>query len=210
MSQITTKTYPRAKEKIRVKTIAGLESPEELKRVKDFVSKIYTESGYSHSSWKNINYDPWSTWFYAEEENTDEILAAMRIIEKKPDNVIPLEVAVVWGQPLLKQYKVIEDNVADWNSVSFLPTSKSGRACAILFKSVAKHCLEKNYSIVYGMYNPESKGIERIYFRAGVTHSQKYPDLMYFPGFYLKGEFCQFRIIEIKKESLQEIASNLS
>ncbi|MDI7219582.1 LBL_2463 family protein [Leptospira santarosai] len=207
MSQLTTKTRVLTKEKFEVKTIVGLESLEELKRVKDFVSKIYTESGYSHSSWKNINYDPWSTWFYIEDNN--EILAAMRIIEKKLDNVIPLEVAVVWGQPPLKQYKVQEDNVADWNSVSFLPTSKSGRACTILFKSVAKHCLDKNYSMVYGMYNPESKGIERIYFRAGVAHSQKYPDLMYFPGFYMNGEFCHFRVIEIKKESLQKISSYL-
>ncbi|EMJ94479.1 hypothetical protein LEP1GSC193_0318 [Leptospira alstonii serovar Pingchang str. 80-412] len=195
MSQTTTKLHSFVKEKLEVKTILGLESPDELKRIKDFVSKIYSESGYSHSSWKNINYDPWSTWFYVEDSR--EILAAMRIIEKKPENVIPLEVAVVWGQPSpLKQYKVIEENVADWNSVAFLPTSKSGRACASLFKIVAKHCLEKNYAMVYGMYNPDSKGIERIYFKAGVVHSEKYPDLMYFPGFYLNEEFCQFKSLK--------------
>lgn len=68
-------------EEIKVKKLIGLDEPEELNKVKLFVSKIYKDAGYSNSPWKDIDhYDLWSTWFYVEENG--QIFSAMRITEK--------------------------------------------------------------------------------------------------------------------------------
>ncbi|WP_061250038.1 LBL_2463 family protein [Leptospira alstonii] len=196
-------------EQTEVKKIVGLEAPEELERVKSFVSKVYQNAGYSHSPWKNIDhYDPWSTWFYVEEN--EKILSAMRITEKKPCNFIPLEVALYKNDLFPpKRYAVIEENVADWNAVAFQQNLKGAKAARANFIAVADHCVEKGYEIVYGMYNPVLTGIERIYLREGATHSIKYPGPMYFPGLYMNGEIPWFEVLEIGKESLQEIASKI-
>ncbi|TGK39191.1 hypothetical protein EHQ12_00600 [Leptospira gomenensis] len=195
-------------EKLAVQKISGLESPHLLQKIKDFVSKIYTDAGYTDSPWKNVNYDPWSTWFYVEGE--EGILAAMRITEKFPWNFIPLEAALIQGSEFPpKRYAVIEENVADWNSVAFTRSANGGKAAKVTFIETAKHCVLKGYDMVYGMYNPKLTGIERIYFREGALESVRYPGPMYFPGFYLNGELSWLQVVEIGKECLQKIASKL-
>ncbi|MBM9499702.1 hypothetical protein JWG44_05485 [Leptospira sp. 201903071] len=191
--------------------ISGSDFPEELNRVKSFVSRIYKEAGYSDSDWKNINYDPWSTWFYV--DDFGEIIAAMRIIEKKPNNFIPLEVAVILqgegDTTSPRRYAVIEENVADWNAVAFQLSQFGWRTVKILFRTVAKYCAEKGYEKVYGMYNPSLKGIEKLYLKEGSVLSQKYPGPVFFPGFNLLNEQSTFQVIELGKETLQKIASKL-
>ncbi|MDV6237332.1 hypothetical protein CH379_016995 [Leptospira ellisii] len=195
-------------ERLAVKKISGLESPDLLQKIKDFISKIYSDAGYTDSPWKNVNYDLWSTWFYVEEE--EGILAAMRITEKFPWNFIPLEVALIQGNDFPpKRYGVIEENVADWNSVAFIKSAKGGKAAKLTFIETARYCVTKGYDMVYGMYNPKLTGIERIYFREGALESERYTGPMYFPGFYLNGEMSWFRVVEIGKECLQKIASKL-
>ncbi|UOG39118.1 hypothetical protein MAL08_07535 [Leptospira noguchii] len=191
-------------EQIKVKKLIGLSEQEELNKIKSFVSKIYEDAGYSNSPWKNIDhYDLWSTWFYVEENG--QILSAMRVTEKKPFNFIPLEVALFKNEQFPpKRYAVLEENVADWNSVAFIQNVKGAKAN---FIAVAEHCITKEYNTVYGMYNPKLSGIERIYLREGAVLSVRYPGPMYFPGLYLKGEIPWFEVIEIRKESLQKIAS---
>ncbi|MCH1911635.1 hypothetical protein L9Z41_03385 [Leptospira noguchii] len=194
-------------EQIKVKKLIGLSEQEELNKIKSFVSKIYEDAGYSNSPWKNIDhYDLWSIWFYVEENG--QILSAMRITEKKPFNFIPLEVALFKDEQFPpKRYAVLEENVADWNSVAFIQNVKGAKAAKANFIAVAEHCITKEYNTVYGMYNPKLSGIERIYLREGAEISVKYPGPMYFPGLYLKGEIPWFEVIEIRKESLQKIAS---
>lgn len=141
-------------------------------------------------------------------EENGQIFSAMRITEKKPCNFIPLEVALFKDEKLPpKRYAVIEENVADWNSVAFIQNVKGAKAAKDNFIAVAAYCVSKGYDIVYGMYNPKLSGIERIYLREGAVISDKYPGPMYFPGLYLKGEIPWFKVIEIGKESLQKIAS---
>ncbi|WP_425529216.1 LBL_2463 family protein [Leptospira stimsonii] len=214
MSNVLETKPDQSKEKIVVKMIFGTEHPAELKRVKSFVTKIYREAGYSDSEWKNINYDPWSTWFYV--DDFGEILAAMRIIEKKPNNFIPLEVACIYDEKTYKKkgipkrrYAVIEKNVADWNAVAFQLSQLGWRTVKILFRTVAKYCAEKGYRKVYGMYNPTLKGIEKLYLKEGSVLSKKYPGPVFFPGFNLLNEQSTFQVIELGKETLQKIASKL-
>ncbi|EMO53206.1 LBL_2463 family protein [Leptospira noguchii] len=194
-------------EQIKVKKLIGLGEQEELNKIKSFVFKVYEDAGYSNSPWKNIDhYDLWSIWFYVEENG--QILSAMRITEKKPFNFIPLEVALFKDEQFPpKRYAVLEENVADWNSVAFIQNVKGAKAAKANFIAVAEHCITKEYNTVYGMYNPKLSGIERIYLREGAEISVKYPGPMYFPGLYLKGEIPWFEVIEIRKESLQKIAS---
>lgn len=179
-----------------------------LKKIKDFVLNKFLEANYSISPWKDRNYDPWSTWFWVEEN--DKILSAMRIVEKVPENCIPLEIAVIYGtkNPVLR-YAVLEKNVADWNAVAFERTRTGWYAAKKTFRTVAKHCVEKGYEVVYGMYNPKLKGIEKLYLSEGAVFSKRYSNMVYFPGFNLNGDLSTFRVIELKNVSLQNIASKL-
>ncbi|XDD52050.1 hypothetical protein AB3N59_15060 [Leptospira sp. WS92.C1] len=197
-------------ERLAVKRLVGLESPEDLQKIKDFVSEVYLNAGYSNSPWKNIDYDPWSIWFYVEGEGG--ILCAMRIVEKYPWNFIPLEVALIHGKKNgpSKRYAVIEENVADWNGVAFVQTREAWVEAKKTFRAVAQFCLERNYDMVYGMYPLELVGIAHVYLNAGAVISKKYVGPMYFPEFNLKGEECLLNVIEIGKGALQEIASKTS
>ncbi|EMJ92766.1 LBL_2463 family protein [Leptospira alstonii] len=192
-------------EQTEVKKIVGLEAPEELERVKSFVSKVYQNAGYSHSPWKSINYDPWSTWFYA--EGQDGLLAAMRIVEKFPWNFIPLEVAIVHRSEPKMRYAVIEENVADWSAVAFQQTREAWKEAKRISGEVAKHCIEKGYEIIYGMYPLELVGIKNVYLNEGAVASEKYVGPMYFPDFYLRGKTCLLNVIELEKPALQKLAS---
>ncbi|MBM9502896.1 hypothetical protein JWG44_21830 [Leptospira sp. 201903071] len=188
--------------------MVGLENPEQLIRVKEFIRSVFVAGGYTKSAYTAVDLDPWSTWFYVK-NSADEILSAMRVVEKKPNNFLPLEMAVIEGSYPPKRYALIEENVADWNNVAFLNTRSGWRAAVINFCSVAKHCLEKNYTTTYGFYDPKMKSIVRIYSSAGAKLSEKYNQLVFFPGSSLNGEPVFLNIIEIPKASLQIIASKI-
>lgn len=180
----------------------------DLQRIKEFVEKKYSEARYSNSRWKNQNYDPWSTWFWVEKKG--KILSAMRIVEKVPENCIPLEIAVIYGtKSQTLRYAVLEENVADWNAVAFELSRTGWYAAKKTFRTVAKYCADKGYDIVYGLYNPILRGIEKLYLSEGAVFSERYPGPVYFPGFYLNGELSKFHVIELEKETLQNIASKL-
>lgn len=179
-----------------------------FERLKVFIFKVFEKGGYSDSRWKNQNYDLWTTWFWIDCE--DKILAAMRIIEKVPENSIPLEVAVIdnGGEPATR-YAVIEENVADWNSVAFELTKTGAKAAKKTFRTVAKYCFERGFETVYGLYNPNLLGIEKLYLKEGAELSKRYSSQVYFPGFHLNGELAKFNVIELKRETLRVIASKL-
>lgn len=103
--------------------IRGLENPFKLSHVKEFIGKVFASKGYNKSPYASVDLDPWSIWFYVTNFSTGEILSAMRIVEKKPNNFIPIEMGVIYGSQPQKRYVVIEKNVADWNSVAFLRTA---------------------------------------------------------------------------------------
>ncbi|AXR66142.1 LBL_2463 family protein [Leptospira mayottensis] len=194
-----------------VKIITANDSLSELTRVKEYVTEKFKEAGYSDSPWRRFNYDEWSTWFYY--ENNGEILAVMRLVEKKPWNIVPLEFAVIYDEKEVvpqRRYAVIEDNVADWNAVAFETTLEGWVAAKRTFRTVARYCVEKGYNIVYGMYPVSLKSIRMFYKKSGAVDSLRFFDRVYFPGFYLKGELCYLNVIELEKETLQEIASKSS
>lgn len=180
---------------------------ETLNRLREFISKIFEKGGYSDSPWRNHNYDPWATWFWV--EHGKRILATMRIIEKAPENWIPLEIAVIddGGNPAMR-YAVVENNVADWNSIAFEPTKFGVYAAKSTFRTVAKYCFEKGFEVVYGLYNTKQFGIKRLYFGAGAMRSNRYSSEVYFPDFRFKGELAKFHVIELKPETLKRIAFN--
>ncbi|AJR13508.1 hypothetical protein LIL_10906 [Leptospira interrogans serovar Linhai str. 56609] len=194
-----------------VKLVSGNESERELNRIKDFVNKIYDSAGYSKTPWRGFNYDEWSTWFYYEQDG--EILAVMRIVEKKPWNLIPLELALIVDEEKkypYRRYAVIEEKVADWNSVAFVSTHEGWRAAKKTFRAVAKFCIDQDYSIVYGMYPLALKSIGLFYKKSGAVDSHRYFDRVFYPGFSLKGKPCILNVIELEKETLQKIASKAS
>lgn len=188
--------------------IVGLGNPIDLARVKEFIRSVFVAGGYTKSAYTAVDLDPWSTWFYV--TNLEgEILSAMRVVEKKPNNFLPIEMAVIEGINPTMRYAVIEENVADWNNVAFLNSRSGWQAAVLNFCSVAKHCLEKNYKTVYGFYDPKMKSIVRIYTSAGAKLSEKYNRLVSFPGSSLNGEPVMLNIIEIPKASLQKVASKI-
>ncbi|MBM9500563.1 hypothetical protein JWG44_09920 [Leptospira sp. 201903071] len=191
------------------KSIQGVENPIELARVKNFIRFVFTTAGYNKSEYASVNLDPWSTWFYVMDEE-GAILSAMRVVEKKPNNFIPLELGVILGSNPPQRYAVIEKKVADWNNVAFINSPKGGRAALQNFQMVAKHCIEQGYEKVYGMYPQRSKAIERIYFSAGAQKSTQFRIPIYFPGDYSNGELVLLNPIEINKTSLQKIAARRS
>ncbi|EQA43517.1 hypothetical protein LEP1GSC050_1361 [Leptospira broomii serovar Hurstbridge str. 5399] len=187
--------------------IENCSDPVGLAETKEFIDRIFRTAGYTKSPYKNINLDSWSTWFYIRHKG--KIISAMRVVEKVPGNFIPLEQVVIVGSSPHKRYAIIEDNVADWNSVAFETTVTGIKAAYINFKIVAKFCILKGYETVYGMYNPQLKGIESLYINHGAEISKKYLGPVFFPGFYLNGKLAHFNVIELKKKALQEVASQL-
>ncbi|WP_225913620.1 LBL_2463 family protein [Leptospira yasudae] len=190
-------------------TIVGLENPYELIKVKEFIRSVFMAYGYNKSAYTTVDLDPWSTWFYVSDV-TGKILSAMRVVEKKPNNYIPIEMAVIEGSAPLMRYAVVEENVADWNNVAFINSYSGWRAARKNFIMVARHCIRKNYKKVYGFYDPTMRAIVRIYTTAGVELSKNFDKLVFFPGSSLNNEPVKLNIIEIPKASLQKIASKIT
>ncbi|WP_061248522.1 LBL_2463 family protein [Leptospira alstonii] len=170
--------------------------------LKDFVFSINQSAGNSYSR-KDDGLDPDSTWFFVTFEN--EISSCMRIVVKKPENQIPFENGFILNSPD-RQYKVTATNVADWNSVAFLPSLKGAKAAKFNFACVAQYCLEQNFDLIYGVFNDERKGIGRIYLEAGAKISQEFPEKIFYKDFRTYGARATFTIIEIEKNSLQKLS----
>lgn len=176
-----------------------------LQTLKDFVFTINQKAGNSYPR-QDDGLDHDSTWFFVTFEN--EILSCMRIVVKTPENQIPLEKGFIFNSSN-QQYRVAANNVADWNSVAFLPSLQGAKAAKFNFACVAKYCLEQNFDIVYGMFNDERKGIGRIYLEAGAKISKEFPRKIFFKDFLTYGETATFTIIEIEKKSLQKLSGTL-
>ncbi len=175
----------------------------DLDKVKEFGKSIYREAGYSDYETKNL--DEWSVWFYVTYEG--ELQAATRIVIKTEENQIPLEIAL--RHPSGTNYSITNTNVADWNSVTFRQTIIGALSFKIAAKAVAQYCIDRKFGLVYGMINPTWSGLQRVYFDNGAVHSEKYSDLVYYPGCFLRGELALFKLIEIGENALQNIASKL-
>lgn len=175
----------------------------DLDKVKEFGKSIYRSAGYSDYETKNL--DEWSVWFYVTYEG--ELQAATRIVTKTEENQIPLEIAV--RHPSGKNYRITNTNVADWNSVTFRQTIIGALSFKIAARAVAQYCIDQKFSIVYGMINPTWSGLHRVYMDNGAILSEKYSDLVYYPGCFLRGELAYFKLIEIGENALQNIASKL-
>ncbi|TGK14034.1 hypothetical protein EHO60_01440 [Leptospira fletcheri] len=175
-----------------------------ISRIKEFLKKANEEVGNQDSEWRTFDLDPWSVWFAM--MKGEEIFSVMRVVEKRPNNLIPLEIGVIHGSEP-RRYAVLDRNVADWNSVAFLRTPRGSYAAFLNCGCVADYCVKRNYSRVFGMYSPFRKGIERVYLASGAIHCVEYPGPIYFPNFLCNGELVLFKTIEIPKKSLLEIAS---
>lgn len=192
---------------LHVIRLVGLENPQELQNVKKFASNVFLQSGYTKSLYTTVDMDPWSTWFYVREGS--EILAAMRIVEKKPMNLIPLELGIIKESDPIQRYAVIGENIADWNSVSFLLSKKGARAALSTFHAAANFCLEKNFDMIYGFYHKKVNPIVKLYTSIGAIPSEKYPKEVYFPECYYREELVYLTPIEINKVALQKIRTKL-
>lgn len=200
--------------------IDGAKSISPLTEIKNFIKHMNDEVGNEDSDWRAFDLDRWSVWFVV--TNNCEILSTMRVVTKRPNNLIPLEIGLVAegmessgvaiedairNKP--RRYAVLDDKSADWNSVAFPPTKQGYQAAALNFGCVAKYCVEQDFSRVFGMYSPFRKGIERVYKRAGAIRSSDFPGPIFFPGFKCNGNLVLFQIIEIPKKSLQKLALGL-
>ncbi|EKO32228.1 LBL_2463 family protein [Leptospira santarosai] len=176
-----------------------------LQTLKDFVFTINNKAGNFYPK-KDDELDSDSTWFFVTFE--DEIFSCMRIVVKTPKNKIPLENGFILNSSY-QQYKVTSSNVADWNSVAFLPSLQGAKSAKFNFACVAQYCLEQNFNLIYGMFNDERKGIGRIYLEAGAKISKEFPKKIFFKDFLTYGETATFTIIEIEKNSLQKLSEIL-
>ncbi|WP_061233980.1 LBL_2463 family protein [Leptospira interrogans] len=192
--------------KFHVIRLIGLENKPELENIKNFSNTIFEKVGYSKPL-DSIDLDPWSTWFYIREGS--EILAAMRIVEKKPNNLIPLELGIIKDSEPIQRYAVIGNNIADWNSVSFLLTKKGWLAAVQTFHAAAQYCIDKNFDIIYGFYHKKISSIVKLYTSIGAIISKKYEKEVYFPECYHNNEPVYLTPIEINKDALQKIRSRL-
>ncbi|OOV40174.1 hypothetical protein B1J93_17645 [Leptospira kirschneri serovar Pomona] len=192
--------------KFHVIRLSGLENKPELKNIKNFSNTVFEKVGYSKPL-DSIDLDPWSTWFYVREGS--EILAAMRIVEKKPNNLIPLELGIIKDTEPNQRYAVIGDNIADWNSVSFLLTKKGWLAAVQTFHAAAQYCIDKNFDIIYGFYHKKITSIVKLYNSIGAIISKKYEKEVYFPECYHNNELVYLTPIEINKDALQKIRTRL-
>ncbi|WP_061254587.1 LBL_2463 family protein [Leptospira interrogans] len=205
MSLVIQKTKPI--NKFHVMRLSGLENQEELNHVKKFASKIFNNFGYTKSLYTAVDMDAWSTWFYVREGS--EILAAMRIVEKKPNNLIPLELGIIKDTEPYQRYAVIGDNIADWNSVSFVLSIKGSWAALATFQAAAQYCIDKNFDMVYGFYHKNVSSIVKLYTSIGAIPSKKYEKEVYFPECYHNNELVYLTPIEIPKVALQKIRTRL-
>lgn len=205
MSLVIQKTKPISK--FHVMRLSGLENQEELNHVKKFASKIFNNFGYTKSLYTAVDMDAWSTWFYVREGS--EILAAMRIVEKKPNNLIPLELGIIKDTEPYQRYAVIGDNIADWNSVSFVLSIKGSWAALATFQAAAQYCIDKNFDMVYGFYHKNVSSIVKLYTSIGAVTSKKYTKEVYFPECYYNNEPVYLTPIEIPKVALQKIRTRL-
>ncbi|EKP03615.1 hypothetical protein LEP1GSC018_0051 [Leptospira kirschneri str. 2008720114] len=192
--------------KFHVIRLSGLENKPELKNIKNFSNTVFEKVGYSKPL-DSIDLDPWSTWFYVREGS--EILAAMRIVEKKPNNLIPLELGIIKDSKPIQRYAVIGNNIADWNSVSFLLTKKGWLAAVQTFHAAAQYCIDKNFDIIYGFYHKKITSIVKLYNSIGAIISKKYEKEVYFPECYHNNELVYLTPIEINKDALQKIRTRL-
>ncbi|WP_061234787.1 LBL_2463 family protein [Leptospira interrogans] len=192
--------------KFHVMRLIGLENKPELENIKNFSNTVFEKVGYSKPL-DSMNLDPWSTWFYVREGS--EILAAMRIVEKKPNNFIPLELGIIKDTEPNQRYAVINDNIADWNSVSFEYSKKGCWAALATFKAAAQYCIDKNFDIVYGFYHKKIHPIVKLYTSIGAITSKKYEKEVYFPECYYNNELVYLTPIEINKDALQKIRTRL-
>ncbi|QCO35674.1 LBL_2463 family protein [Leptospira interrogans] len=193
--------------KFHVISLSGLENQEELNHVKKFASDIFNNFGYTKSLYTAVEMDAWSTWFYVREGS--EILAAMRIVEKKPNNLIPLELGIIKDTEPYQRYAVIGDNIADWNSVSFVLSIKGSWAALATFQAAAQYCIDKNFDMVYGFYHKNVSSIVKLYTSIGAIPSKKYEKEVYFPECYYNNEPVYLTPIEIPKVALQKIRTRL-
>ncbi|WP_061209602.1 LBL_2463 family protein [Leptospira borgpetersenii] len=191
---------------LHVIRLMGLENPQELKNIKKFTNKIFEQFGYTKPL-DSIDLDLWSTWFYVREGS--EILAAMRIVEKRPNNLIPLELGIIKGSDPILRYAVIGDNIADWNSVSFVLSIKGSWAALATFQAAAQYCIDKNFDMIYGFYHKKINSIVKLYTSIGAVASKKYEKEVYFPECYYNGELVYLTPIEIPKVALQKIRTRL-
>lgn len=205
MSLTIQKTKP--VNKFHVIRLSGLENQDELNHVKKFAGDIFNNFGYTKSLYTAVEMDAWSTWFYVREGS--EILAAMRIVEKKPNNLIPLELGIIKDTEPNQRYAVIGDNIADWNSVSFEHSKKGCWAALATFKAAAQYCIDKNFDMVYGFYHKNVNSIVKLYTSIGAVPSKKYEREVYFPECYHNNELVYLTPIEIPKVALQKIRTRL-
>ncbi|WP_061235411.1 LBL_2463 family protein [Leptospira weilii] len=174
-----------------------------IKPVKEFSKQIYKEAGYSE--YETADLDNWSKWFYVTYDGY--LQAAMRIVEKTEENLIPLEIAQRY--PSGEHYSLKITNVADWNSVTFKQTILGFQAFKIAAKALSLYCLDRRFKMVYGMINPTWKGLHRLYFNYGAVPSKEYSENVFFPGCLHNGKRALFQLIEIKENALQKITSEL-
>ncbi|TGK19344.1 hypothetical protein EHO61_07685 [Leptospira fluminis] len=194
--------------KFRIRILAGKEDKIGLNRLKEFNDQIHKSGGYDSNPLLCIDFDPWSTWIYVTDEK-DKILSVQRIVEKTKENLLPVELAVILEEGQPKRYAVLEEGVADWNCVSFERSATGWKAAVKNFSAIAKLCLYRNYSKVYGFYNKEVPAIERIYKSNGAVESRVLSGDVYLPNYHINGNTVSARIIELDKTALQSVAMRL-
>ncbi|MGB9612569.1 MAG: LBL_2463 family protein [Candidatus Margulisiibacteriota bacterium] len=172
-------------------------------------SKFFAKGYHGFSDEYDRYFDPFSIYFYVSNKSK-EIHAVQRVIHKTPQNLLPLEKALIKGSEKNKRYTIDEQDTVEISSFLF----KSARSIDLLVFSIAHYGKLNRIKKAYALLDIDSKSLEKIYGRFGWEESMKYNTPVYFPdyGKISNGRFepTLWKVLELPEEKISKIAENIS
>jgi hypothetical protein len=173
-----------------------------------FVKSKYVESGYAGFSEEyDRQFDEFSVYLYVVDAD-NKLQAVQRVIHKTPDNLLPLEKALVCGSQN-DRCVVDEQDVVEITSFVF----RQVRAIDLLTAAAAHYGLVNNVKKAYALLNRDSKTLRRLYEKIGWEKSRAHSALVFFSGY---GKMAQgylvpavWQVMRMPEVKIKMLAGNI-
>ncbi len=190
------------------KMLPGEGSPDIVEWLRSFVKAKYAESGYAGFSEEyDRQFDKFSFYFYVVDDSND-LHAVQRVIHKTPENLLPMEKAVICGSREEK-FVIYDHDVVEITSFVF----KRGRAIELLVAAVAEYGRINGIKKAYALVNRDSRTLRKIYLKLGWEASRAYSSAISFPDY---GKMARsdlvpavWEIMELPEDKIRLIASTI-
>jgi len=161
-----------------------------IERIRAFVKHHYVNTGHCGFSDDFDRYfDPFSVYFYVYDVD-ENIHAVQRIIHKTPNNMLPMEMASIYGSAPNEKYKVDAENVVELTSFVF----SGAEAIEMLVACMAYYGKVNNVKKAYALLDKEERKMKKLYKIIGWKESARYNCPVFF-GDYGKESAGKFRPI---------------